>query len=445
MLSGFLLLTPHRSFDTLPSELPSNKLMPAATNQTVTGRLLQSSARTRKESRKDMGNRIVLLLSLGHLVTDINQGALPALLPFLIAEYHLSYTAAGFIIFGSNIASTVVQPLFGHLADRLSSPWLMPAGIVLAGAGLAATGIVTDYAWVLVSVMVSGIGIAAFHPQGAQMTNRVSGRKQATAMSIFGVGGTLGFAIGPAFATAVVLHWGLRGSVVMAIPAGIMAVLLAWQLSAGLRGERTAAGGRVLVPAGQSHDAWGPFARLTAAVIARAVLFYGFNTFIPLYWIHVLHRSKAAGAMALTVFALSSVIGNLLGGRLADRFGHTRIVTGGLFALIPIAPALLAVTSEPAAFVLLALIGGTLSTTYSPLIILGQKYLPNRVGLSSGVTLGIAVSIGGVATPLVGQVADHYGLWAALAALALTPIPAACLALTLPHPDRVQTPSPSRT
>jgi FSR family fosmidomycin resistance protein-like MFS transporter len=148
--------------------------------------------------------------------------------------------------------------------------------------------------------------------------------------------------------------------------------------------------------------------------------------------------------MALTVFALSSVIGNLSGGRLADRFGHTRVAAGGFCALIPLTPLFVEVTSESAAIAVLALIGMALSTTYSPLIILGQRYLPNHIGLSSGVTLGIAVSIGGVATPLLGQVADHYGLWAALATLALVPILSAGLALTLPHPDRVHSPSPSQ-
>jgi FSR family fosmidomycin resistance protein-like MFS transporter len=263
-------------------------------------------------------------------------------------------------------------------------------------------------------------------------------------MSIFGVGGTLGFAIGPVFVTAAVLHWGLKGSAILAIPAAIMAGVLAWQLSAEAGSEGAPQRGHQHVSAGKSRDAWGPFARLMAVVVARAILFYGFNTFIPLYWIHILHRSKAAGAMALTVFALSSVIGNLSGGRLADRFGHTRVTAVGLCALIPLTPVLVAVTSEPAAIAVLALIGVVLSTTYSPMIILGQRYLPNHIGLSSGVTLGVAVSIGGVATPLLGQVADHYGLWAALATLALVPILSAGLALTLPHPDRVHWPSPSQ-
>ncbi len=388
--------------------------------------------------------RTVSLLCLGHLVTDISQGALPALLPFLIAEYHLSYTAAGFIIFGSTIASTVVQPLFGHLADRVSSPWLIPAGILLAGGGLGATGFMPNYAWVIVSVMLSGIGIAAFHPQGARLVNQAAGERKGTAMSVFGVGGTLGFAIGPILATTALLHWGLRGSALLVIPAGVMVLLLPWQLPVRELGEDGRGRSRAIHSAARARDAWNPFARLTVAVVARAIMFYGFNTFIPLYWIQVLHQSKTAGAMALTVFSLASVIGNLLGGRLSDRFGHTRVAAAGFCGLIPLVPALVKTSSEPAALAVLALIGGALSATYSPMIILGQRYLPNHIGLSSGVTLGIAISIGGMATPLLGRIADHYGLWAALAALSLVPIVSAGVALTLPHPDRLQAQVPSQ-
>jgi FSR family fosmidomycin resistance protein-like MFS transporter len=169
-------------------------------------------------------------------------------------------------------------------------------------------------------------------------------------------------------------------------------------------------------------------------VITRAVLFYGFNTFVPLYWIHVLRQSQAAGAMALTCFSLAGILGNLLGGFAADRFGHVRIAAGGFVLLLPLIPAFLALTSEPAALAILVLIGFALSTTYSPLIILGQRYLPNRIGFSAGVTLGLGVTIGGVTTPLLGQVADHHGLWAALAVLSLVPLVSAGLTLTLPRP-----------
>ena len=109
-----------------------------------------------------MKYRHIGLLSIGHLVTDINQGALPAMLPFFIAAYDLSYAAAAGIVFAANMTSSIVQPLFGHAADRFSKPWLLPAGMMLAGAGLGLSGMFQNYQWILFLAIVSGVGIAAY-------------------------------------------------------------------------------------------------------------------------------------------------------------------------------------------------------------------------------------------------------------------------------------------
>lgn len=382
-----------------------------------------------------MHRRAVVVLSLGHFATDVSQGALPALLPFLIAEYQLSYTAAAFIVFASNITSTIIQPLFGYLADRASKPWLMPVAMLLSGFGIGLVGVAGHYFAVVVLVMLSGVGVAAFHPEGARQVHRLTGGKNASSMSLFGVGGTLGFAVGPALGTAAVLRWGMPGTLLLAAPALAMASAL---LARRIAPSPPAAAGLVepAPPSDRRRDAWAPFARLTGAVVARAMLFYAINTFIPLYLVNVLHASKAAGAAALTVFALAGVAGNLLGGHVADRVGQIRVTCGGFLLLIPLIPALLWVTSPVVIIGLLAVIGVALSSTYSPLILLGQRYLPNHVGLSSGVTLGVAISIGGVATPILGRVADAYGLWVALATIAAVPVASAALALTLPDPDR---------
>jgi FSR family fosmidomycin resistance protein-like MFS transporter len=382
-----------------------------------------------------MHRRAVVVLSLGHFATDVSQGALPALLPFLIADYQLSYTAAAFIVFAANITSTIIQPLFGYLADRASKPWLMPVAMLLSGVGIGLVGVAGRYAGVVVLVMLSGVGVAAFHPEGARQVHRLTGGKNASAMSLFGVGGTLGFAVGPALGTAAVLRWGMPGTLLLAVPALVMAsALLARRIAPS---PRVAAGAVEPVPASdRRRDAWAPFARLTGMVVARAMLFYGINTFIPLYLVNVLQASKAIGAAALTAFALAGVVGNLLGGYVADRLGQIRVACGGFLLLIPLIPALLWVTSPVVIIGLLALIGVALSSTYSPLILLGQRYLPNHVGFSSGVTLGVAISIGGVATPILGRVADACGLWAALATIAAVPFASAALALTLPDPDR---------
>jgi FSR family fosmidomycin resistance protein-like MFS transporter len=383
-----------------------------------------------------MQRRAVVMLSLGHFATDVSQGALPALLPFLITEYQLSYTAAAFIVFAANITSTIIQPLFGYLADRASKPWLMPVAMLFSGFGIGLVGVAGHYLLVLVLVMLSGVGVAAFHPEGARQVHRLTGGKNASAMSVFGVGGTLGFAVGPALATAAVLRWGMSGTLVLTVPALVMAsALLARRIAL----SPSAAAGREAAASaigGHGRDAWGPFARLTGTVVARAMLFYALNTFIPLYLVNVLQASKAEGAAALTVFALSGVVGNLLGGHVADRLGQIRVACGGFLLLIPLIPALLWVTSPVLIIGLLVPIGVAVSSTYSPLILLGQRYLPNHVGLSSGVTLGIAISIGGVATPILGRVADAYGLWATLATVGAVPVAAAALAVTLPDPDR---------
>jgi FSR family fosmidomycin resistance protein-like MFS transporter len=374
------------------------------------------------------------LLSLGHLATDINQGAVPALLPFFISEYDLSYKAAAGIMFATSVASSIVQPLFGHFADRLSKPCLMPIGLFMAGIGIALTGIVSNYTAIILTAVVSGIGIAAFHPEGARLLNLVGGEKKATAMSMFVVGGSLGFAIGPLIATTALISWGMRGTLILMVPVTIMVIILAGQLSWFPPGGRDLKEKKTSLVTEIAQDAWGSFTRLTVVVICRSILFYGLNTFLPLYWINVLQQSKTTAGTALTILFTAGVIGTLLGGRLADYLGHRRILLIGLVTLAPLLPVLIVIKNVSTATVLLLPIGLALFAIYSPMIVMGQNYLPNHVGLASGVTLGVAVAIGGVASPLLGWIADNHGIRTALLGVVFLPLLAAGLTLTLPDP-----------
>jgi FSR family fosmidomycin resistance protein-like MFS transporter len=184
------------------------------------------------------------------------------------------------------------------------------------------------------------------------------------------------------------------------------------------------------------RDAWLPFGRLTLAIVGRAILFYALNTFTPLYWIHVLHQSRTEGGMALTLLFAAGILGNLLGGRLADRFGHRRIAAVGFGLLIPLLPLFLWAERPWVALGFLVPVGFMLSLTYSPMVVLGQQYLPNHIGLSSGVTLGLAVAVGGIASPLLGWVADLHGIRLALACTMVLPVASMALSLTLPEPER---------
>jgi MFS transporter, FSR family, fosmidomycin resistance protein len=382
---------------------------------------------------KEMKYRFVGLLSLGHLMTDINQGAIPALLPFLIAEHHFSYTAVAGIVFATNFASTLVQPVFGHAADRFSKPWFLPLGILMAGLGVSLIGLFASYKLIIMAAVLSGIGVAAYHPEAARLVNFASGEEKGTAMSYFGVGGTLGFAIGPIFATTALIYFGLKGTLALLIPVSFIALVMLTQIPKLSRLEKTMNSRQTGQTPAALPDQWAPFTRLTFNVIGRSVIFFGLNTFIPLYWITVLNQSKVSGGAALTVMSAAGVVGNILGGKLADRFGHIKIMFIGFSLLIPLVPALIWVNNPHIAMLLLVPIGMALFGVYSPLIVMGQKYLPNHIGLSSGITLGVAVAIGGVVAPLLGKVADIYGVWMALAGVAFLPVLFAGLTLTLPE------------
>ena len=352
------------------------------------------------------------------------------MLPFLIPAYDLSYAAAATLVFAGNIASTVVQPVLGYFADRVSKPFLMPLGILLAGIGLSLVGVSSDYSLIILVAIVSGVGIAAFHPEGARLVNYLAGEKKATAMSFFGVGGTLGFAIGPLIITAAMLNWGLTGSLILIVPVCFMACVLSFQLKtfASFGGSSVS---KRAGAAGASSDAWGAFSRLCLTAVGRSVLFYGLNTFIPLYWISVLNQSKAAAGTALTIMAAAGVFGNLMGGRLSDHFGHRWIIVASFGALALLLPCLLWVKNIAIATILLIPIGMALSSCYSPIVVLGQRFLPNHIGMASGFTLGVTISIGGMTAPLLGKVADIYGIWTALAAILFVPLLSAGFGLTL--------------
>jgi FSR family fosmidomycin resistance protein-like MFS transporter len=375
------------------------------------------------------------LFVLAHAATDLNQGAIPILLPYFITAHHVSYTAVAMIVFVTNLISTLMQPVFGYIADRRPLPWLIPSAMIMAGIGVSLSGLAPTFDIALASVALSGLGFAAFHPEGAKLINRLAGAKKATGMSYFSVGGQLGFAVGPIFATALLVPLGLKGTLCFGIPAFIMAAVMAKALPRVSVIDRKELSAPDTVKSG--HDAWVPFSFLAAAMLCRSVVFYGLNTFLPLYLIDVLHQSKTAAGSSLTVLVVASICGNLFGGRVADRFGYRSVIMVGFILLSCLLPLLLIAPTATWFVILFAPIGLVLSLPVSPMVVLGQTYLPNHVGLASGVTLGLALSFGGIMTPFLGMIADHHGLYATILILAILPLICTCFTLALKNPKVV--------
>jgi MFS transporter, FSR family, fosmidomycin resistance protein len=391
-----------------------------------------NAAGRRRLDAETVDRKTAGLLAGCHLVGDINQGAVGPLAALFVTDYKFSYASVGTLIFATTVISIIAQPILGHVADKGGSALFLPIGVLLASAGVALTGLTTRYWLIFVLLALSGLGVAAYHPVAARFINQVAPTRRGTTMSVFSVGGTLGLALGSLLLGVVVSGGGLQGTAWLLLPSGAMAVLLISQVRRLNTLDATAAKRRQTrrqVP----RDSWGRFALLTMVIIGRSVAFYGLTVFVPLYWIVALHASRLAASAALAAVLLSGVAGSLTGGRIADANGPRGIIlTGlGLLALCLVALAL-APPGLIAALLLLPL-GFGLYAPHSVMVAMGQEMLPNHVGVASGVALGLAVSTGGLAAPLLGHIGDLYGIRWVFGTLAATVLLAATLAATLPR------------
>ena len=374
--------------------------------------------------------RLAFLTST-HVVDDLYQGAVPALLPFLAIERHYSYAGLTGITLAATFLASVVQPGFGALTDRYRNlGWLVAAGLLVAGLGIGVSGLGDNYLITWFAVAASGIGVAAYHPEATRTARGMAG-DSTQAMSWFSVGGNLGIALGPVVVTPVLLATRLHGTPLLALPALVMAAVLAvrrpWRVAAGPRSRGVPA------PAGRADD-WRGFARLTVVVVLRSIAYFGLASLLALFAIRHFHLSAGAGSAVLTVFVGSGVIGTLSGGWLADHWQRIGILRLG-YGLAALGVLLLVAAPDVAVlFVAAFMLGIVLFAPFAVQVTLGQDFLPNRIGIASGVTLGLATSAGGVAAPLFGLLADTYGLSVALGTVAVFPAAACALTLLLRDP-----------
>jgi FSR family fosmidomycin resistance protein-like MFS transporter len=373
---------------------------------------------------------VLALLALGHMVIDSNQGALPALLPFLRPKFGLSYAAAGTILLVANLTSSVIQPLFGYLSDRTSRRWLLPWALVLAATGVGLAGWAPSYGVLLLLVVVSGLGIAAYHPEGYKTAHQVAGDRKATGLSFFSIGGNVGIALGPPVITALVSGFTLRGTLGMLGPGLVVAGLVA----AALPGRVPSTAGVARSSRAAAPDMVGAMALLVAIIGVRAWIQLGLVAYVPFFYVDVLGADPRVVGPLLFSFLGAGALGTLVGGPIADRWGPRRYVTLSLLASAPLVAGFLLRPGGVPATLCLVGTGFTLVSSFSVTVALAQAYLPQRLGLAAGLSVGLAIGLGGIGVAVLGWVADHWGLRAALGVIATMPLVGFTLALILPEP-----------
>ena len=374
------------------------------------------------------------VLSAGHLFTDLNQGAVAALLPFLVSERGLTLAAAGALVLAATVSSSVVQPLFGVFSDNRPLPVLMPLGVLLGGVGMALVGVAPSYHLIFLCVVLSGIGVAAFHPEAARFANYVSGSGRARGMSFFSVGGNAGVALGPVLATPLVLLLGLPGALLLAVPAAIMAAALFYEIPRmlGFKPETRHQFEKEEGEPVEAPEHWGPFARMIGVVVVRSFVYFGLVAFVASYYERVLDVSPALGNAALAVMLFGGAAGTLIMGPLADRYGR-RMIVGASMLLLPPLIFCFTLSGPLVGMALLALVGAATVGTFGVTVVMGQEYLPGRIGLAAGITMGLSIGLGGVGAPVLGSLADRAGLAVTMLVIAALPVAGVLLALTLPR------------
>jgi FSR family fosmidomycin resistance protein-like MFS transporter len=381
-----------------------------------------------------LNKKVLALLSVAHLVTDINPGSLPALLPFFKEALNLSYTTAGVILLAANLTSSIIQPVFGHLSDRHPFGWFLPLAPFIACLGLSLTGLVSNYSLLLVCVIVIGIGVASFHPEGFKIAYYFTGEKKATGMSIFAVGGNFGIAIGPILALTLVASYGPKGTLSLILPGIFIAVILFFNMStltAPVEAAHREAKKEIKTPL--SRNQMTSFSLLVTVATIRAWIQAGLVAYIPFYYINYLKGNPIYAGKLVSTFLLAGALGTLVGAPLADRWGHKRFL---FITLIVSFPLLLFFyySSGLTAFIFLGMAGMVLISSFALTTVMGQALLPQYLGMASGMMVGFTISAGGVGVTLLGAIADAWGVPMAIKAVFVLPLIAAPLTLLVKYP-----------
>ena len=328
--------------------------------------------------------RRMRLWALAHAIDDLYQGLVPSVVPYFVLDRRYGYVAASGLTLAATLGSSVPQPFFGVIADRRGAGWMAGAGVGLAGLGLSVAGLMPGYAAAWCAILLSGLGVAMFHPAAGKAARQDAG-DSAGAMSVFAAGGSVGFFLAPALATPLLIALGVSATALFLPPAALICFVLLrkHRRESGFAGAAARAG----------RDRWGPFAALTGIEVLRSAAFFGLNTFIELYWIRHLHASRGLAGVALTSFLAGGVAGTLLGGRIADRVGAVRTVQLGTAVILPALAGLLLAPGGLAPLPFALATGIALNMPFAVLVKLGQDYLPSRPGTAAGVTLGLGVSV----------------------------------------------------
>jgi FSR family fosmidomycin resistance protein-like MFS transporter len=354
--------------------------------------------------------RVIVAISVCHLLNDMMQSLLPAIYPDLKANLNLNFEQIGMVTLVNQVTASLLQPLVGVYADRRPTPLALPLGTFGTLIGMLVLSVAHTYGVLLIGGAMIGVGSAVFHPEASRVARMAAGDRHGFAQSFFQVGGNIGSAVGPLAAALVVVRWGQSSVAFFALLSLVSATILwnvaLWYRHHGLERLRRAAAHHASVLRMPHGHVRRSLIVLLALIFSKHVYIAAISSFYTFYLIHRFGLSVQSAQLQLFVFLAACTVGTYLGGPLGDRVGRRAVIWWSILAPLPLTlllPYLSSGWTGPAA----AMIGLLLSAAFPAIVVYGQELVPGKVGLISGLFFGFAFGVAGVGAGLLGVLADH--------------------------------------
>ena len=356
---------------------------------------------------------ILLALSGAHFLNDLISSMIPATYPLLKEAYRLDFVQVGLITLAFQLTASLLQPLLGLLTDHKPWPYAMVAGMAASLSGLLGLASAANFAMVLLSAAMIGLGSAVFHPEATRMARHAAAGQHGFAQGIFQIGGHAGYALGPLIAAMVVVPRGQTSIAWLSVVALVAMVLMAWtggryaemrsaQVSAtGLRQAATAVlpGGRVLLA----------MTVLIVLLVSKNAYSAAFTSYYTFYLIERFGVTVQLSQLMLSLYLVVGALGVVVGGMIGDRFGRHGVIWISILGTLPFA-LLLPHADLFWTGVLSVVISFILASAFSSILIYAIDLVPHRVGLVGGLFYGLSFGLGGLAAAALGLLADHLGI-----------------------------------
>lgn len=360
--------------------------------------------------------RILVALSICHCLNDTLQSVISAVYPLFKEDLGLSFAQIGLITLVYQSAASVCQPLTGLFFDKWPSAWSLPTGMSFTLVGLLSLAFANTLPLVLCSVALVGIGSSVFHPEASRLTSLASGGKRGLAQSLFQVGGNLGGSLGPLLAAVFVAPYGRRHIALFTILAftAIMVMIPVGHWYKSFLLQLRKAEGETLktsvcrpLPMGKTVFS---IAILLILIFSKYIYMASLNSYYTFYLIHKFGVSVQASQLYLFVFLIATAIGTLLGGPIGDRVGRKYVIWASILGAAPFTLIMPHVENLYLTTILSFCVGLTLSSAFPAILVYAQELLPYKLGLISGLFFGFAFGVAGIASAVLGNMADRYGI-----------------------------------